>query len=62
MQGCSTFFAVAAPHSTAVKVGSTDDGLSVRGMFFARLNELRAQRISEVLGKVCVQETKHWRA
>jgi hypothetical protein len=55
----ATLLAVIAKQTTATNVSSTDDGMSVPGMFFAKLHSVRAQRMSQAHGKVCLRAGIH---
>jgi hypothetical protein len=55
----ATIIVVIVPSSTAEDLVATDDGISLPGLFFARLNDMRAQRRSLAHGKVCVRVPTH---
>jgi hypothetical protein len=50
----ATFIAVVMPNATAqtITFNTTDDGLSIAGMFFAKLETLHAKHMSGEMGKV----------
>jgi hypothetical protein len=50
---------VIMPMITAVRLGTTDDGMSVPGMFFAKLSALERKHMREVHDKVCLRVRNH---
>jgi hypothetical protein len=48
----ATLMVGVVPNAYAVTLNSTDDGLSLAGMFFSKLETLRAKHMSGQIGKV----------
>jgi hypothetical protein len=48
----ATLMVVVLPNAHAITLNTTDDGLSVAGIFFAKLETLHAKHMSGDIGKV----------